>query len=305
MGKIKQTLRPSPTALLNPRIDPAFKGIFTQGTEQSELALKSFLSAMIGRNVVEVTLQPNEPPVDTITQKQMSFDVSVKFDDNELADIEMQGQKQDYDLGFRSEGQVARLLNSTIKRGDNWQLSKVYQITIINFEYDKDDKSVLSWYTMKNSGGHTLGDRLNIIYLDLHKIKKLISKPKDELKEYEKWGLFFAYEDDKEKTEYLREIVESEKGIMAAHDTIKHMSENEENWAWQLSYETAILDRNTIIHNATERGKDEGLKQGMAQQKIEDAINLYKNGVSLELIAKSLKMTVEEVEKIVKKAEKV
>ena len=37
----KTSLRPSPTALLNPRMDVNFKAIFTQETEESNEALKS------------------------------------------------------------------------------------------------------------------------------------------------------------------------------------------------------------------------------------------------------------------------
>lgn len=46
-------------------------------------------------------------------------------------------------------------------------------------------------------------------------------------------------------------------------------------------------------------GKEAGIKIGAQQKAIEDAKGLYENGVSIEIIAKSLKMTIEEVEKIV------
>ena len=47
----------------------------------------------------------------------------------------------------------------------------------------------------------------------------------------------------------------------------------------------------------------EGYEEGAQQKTIEDARSFYANGVSIELIAKSLKMTVEQVEEIVKDAE--
>ena len=61
MEETKKTWKPSPTAILNPRLDINFKAIFTQDTEGAKIALKSFLSAAIGRQVTEVTLGPNEP----------------------------------------------------------------------------------------------------------------------------------------------------------------------------------------------------------------------------------------------------
>ena len=299
----KTTLRPSPTALLNPRSDPAFKAIFTQGTEQSELALKSFLSAMIGRTVVSFILQPNEPAVDSTNQKQMSFDVSVTFDDGELADIEMQRQNKEENFGIRSEGQAARLLNSIVRKSNDWNLKKVYQISILDFEYDKDDNSVLSWYTMKNANGRNLGGRLNVIYLDLTKIRKLFDQKQiiDELKSYEKWGLFFAYEDDESKASYLKRILESEKGLMAAHNTIETMSKYEDNWAQQFSYETAILDYNTDMNNATKKGIAIGLEQGAQQKAIEAASNLLRMKIGTpEQIAQAQGLPLETVLKLQK-----
>ena len=47
-------------------------------------------------------------------------------------------------------------------------------------------------------------------------------------------------------------------------------------------------------------GIQQGIQQGEEKKAIEDARNLYANGVSIELIAKSLKMTEEQVKEIVK-----
>ena len=44
---------------------------------------------------------------------------------------------------------------------------------------------------------------------------------------------------------------------------------------------------------------EDGLADGLKQKAVEDAKNFYKNGASLELISKSLGITLEEVEKIV------
>ena len=46
--------------------------------------------------------------------------------------------------------------------------------------------------------------------------------------------------------------------------------------------------------------KQEGLAEGTRQKAIEDARSFYANGASIELISKSLGMSAEEVEKLVK-----
>ena len=73
-------LRPSPTALLNPRCDPSFKAMFTQNTLSANAALADFISAMTGRTVTHVELTANEPAADLLDELQMSFDVGVTFD---------------------------------------------------------------------------------------------------------------------------------------------------------------------------------------------------------------------------------
>ena len=49
------------------------------------------------------------------------------------------------------------------KQGEGWEASKVYQISVINFHYTKDDKNEMSWYTMKNEDRKKLAERLNIV----------------------------------------------------------------------------------------------------------------------------------------------
>ncbi|MBQ2464406.1 MAG: PD-(D/E)XK nuclease family transposase, partial [Treponema sp.] len=167
----KTRLRPTPTALLNPRCDASFKAMFTQETKESHAALQDFISTLLGRQVKEVQLVPNEPPVDMIGEMQMSFDVSVIFGDDERADLEMQARQQEYDYAVRAETQAARLLNLSARKGKNWKVAKVYQISVLDFHFDKDDKSALEWYTMRKASGGKLGERLNVIFFDLLKIK--------------------------------------------------------------------------------------------------------------------------------------
>ena len=259
----KKTLRPSPTALLNPRLDPNFKAIFTQETKGSYKALQSFLSSILGRKIKDVSLTANEPTVDMEDQMQMSFDVSVIFDNGEKASIEMQGRSQNYNYETRSEIQVARLLNNNAKKSEEWQSEKVYQISVLNFHLPDHDKREMSWYNMKDKEGQVLSGHLNVIFIDLLVIKKLLGKPVEELTALQKWGLYLSYADDERYTEYIKQITSSEEGIMEADLIIGKMSEDDANWFRQNSIDIARRDRNTIIHNAEKKGLERGMKKGM------------------------------------------
>jgi predicted transposase/invertase (TIGR01784 family) len=85
------------------------------------------------------------------------------------------------------------------------------------------------------------------------------------------------------------------------------MSEEDANWFRQNSIDIARRDYNSTMEHYQQMGLEKGLKQGMqqgmqqgAQQKaIEDARSFYANGVSVDIIAKSLNMTVDQVKEIV------
>ena len=260
------TSRPNEKALLSPLYDSTFKSIFTQETEESNLALKSFLSAVLGRQIKTVTVKNNEPVKETTTQKGMTFDVSVEFDDGELADIELQSQKEEYDYGNRAEIQAARLLTNNAKKGSNWISEKVYQISILNFQYKNDDNKEMRWYNMTDNSGGKLNDRLNIIFIDLVTIRKL-SKKKSEKKfsPVEKWGLFFSYVDHENQKDLIKNIADSDEGIMAAERIVKEMSKADNNWYIQNSRWVAKRDEQARKTAAREKGLEEGRTQGLAE----------------------------------------
>lgn len=304
------TLRPSPTALLNPRIDVNFKAIFTQETKESDEALKSFLSSVLGKEVVKVQISANEPPVDIPSQMQMTFDVSVTFNNGEKADIEMQGQDQKYDFSVRSEIQVARLLNNNAKKGSNWQAEKVYQISVLNFHPSNGDRSELAWYTMKNQKGLTLAEHLNVIFIDLLEIKKLVGTPVSELTPVQKWGLFLSFADDEKQVSYINKIAESEKGIMEAERIVGRMSEEDSNWFRQFSIDTYRRDQNAIreaiTKESTEKGLKQGLKQGLQQGRSEQAIEtaealIRMNVLTAAQIAQATNLSKEKIQELQKK----
>lgn len=271
------TKRPNETALLSPLYDFTFKSIFSQETEESDIALKSFLSAVLGRTIKKVTIKNNEPTKETRNQKNMTFDVNVEFDDGEISDIEMQAWKQNYDYGIRAEILASRLLNNKAKRSRKWEAPKIYQISLLNFHYGintdgKSDNTEIKWYTMRDKQGNRLTDRLNIIFIDLETIRDKLFAPAAQLTPVEKWGLFFCYIDHVNVADVLRKIIKDEEGLMAAEKIVKQISKSDDNWYLQNSYYIAECDKNTSIFNA----KQEGIKEGALQRAIENAVTLIR-----------------------------
>ena len=303
--------RPNDTALLSPLYDSTFKGIFTQETEESDLALRSFISAVFERDIKKVSLKSNEPHKDSKKQKSMFFDMSSEFENGELSDIELQARNEGYDYGVRAEILAARLLSNSAKRKRKWEAPKVYQISVLNFHYKQDDKKEMRWYTMTDEAGARLAERLNVIFIDLVSIRQAAKiKSADKLTPIEKWGLFFSYVDHDDKQDFINSIIQSEHGIMAAQNIVRNMSKADENWFSQFSAFKAECDRNTLISNAKKQGLEEGRKEGLqqgiqqgAQQKAEEAAEnlLRMTKLTHEQIAQAQGLPLEKVQKLAEK----
>ena len=76
MQNMQNNQNPNEFRRLNPRLDFNFKGIFTQDRPESRIALKSFLSAMIGEEVTEVTVKENEPAGQYEEQRGIRYDIN-------------------------------------------------------------------------------------------------------------------------------------------------------------------------------------------------------------------------------------
>jgi hypothetical protein len=69
--------------------DPVFKAVFTGRSPESQGALKGLLSAFIGRKIKSASVTINEPPASDLRQRSIRYDINVRFDDGELANVEM------------------------------------------------------------------------------------------------------------------------------------------------------------------------------------------------------------------------
>ncbi len=293
--------------LLNPRCDPIFKTLFTHNSEESNFALKCFLSAVLDRKVAEVTLQPTELPKESASDKDTIFDVSCRFvDSKEYFDVEMQGRNNYDSYDKRAEYYAAHLLNHYTRVGMDWKnVPKVYQVSVLNFNLSRNNEDIIDWYLMKNQSNDVLAERLNIIFVYL---KKLFRRNYDignlELKSLtsvEKWCIFFLCADDKEYRPLIDELAQSEEGIMEAQKVLSQISDDELNWWRQKAYYDRLSHEATIIGDADskgyQRGYDTGLEQGAHEKAIETAKKLIEMKLgSIEQIAQGVGLSVEEVE---------
>ena len=259
--------------MLNPRLDGTFKAIFTQDTDDSRNALRSFLSAMIGRTVTEVTVRENEPAENFEGQKGIRYDINCMFDDGTRAQVEMQGFDREYDYGKRAEYYVSRLVSSVAVKGDDWDsLPKAYQITVMNFIYDETNEEPLHRFTLTDTkDGARLSNTINVIFLELPKLPPVDDNTDiKNLPSVIKWGKFIQEADNPDMQDLIGELIKSDGGIMCAEKTLDKISEDGWRWFDEAYNQSFRIDYVSSMNACTRKG----LKQGREQKAIEDARNL-------------------------------
>lgn len=290
---MNQTYRPYPTALLNPCADPSFKSLFTTNSEESHQALTCFLSDIVGKTVTDVELQPNELPVEALSDKQAEFDITCKIQD-EVVNIEMQGRNIKDNYGKRTEYHVAHLLNHYTPKGMPWEKTPpVYQISVLNFVFDDEEKNCFNHYQMRNENGRSISQTMNVLFLELPKVEPLPDDIKT-LTVIEMWGKFFLYANRPDKQVFIEELAKANRGIQMAVTVLRNISQDELNWYRESSYWMRVSDEKTMKNAAEKHGREEGLATAV--------LGFYKNKVPIEIIAKSLNMTEEQVQEIISKS---
>lgn len=282
--------------LLNPRIDSTFKALFSQQTEESKEALRSFLEAATERKIASFRLTASDAPAGFRGQRGVSYDIICEFNDGLSADIEMQAFNQKYDYGKRAEYQVARLETTYLEKGDDWEdAPQVYQITVLDFTYaakggGKDtptaEKAPVSRYAMRTADGRELSSTLNIIFIELPKAVALEDSVETNTP-LENWAVFLKNADNPKKQGIIQKLTEKEAGLMQARKSLSSISANKELWIEQYRQEMFDRDQRSSMSAAKREGRMEGAR--------DTALILKQSGVDYAIISKSTGLSAEEI----------
>jgi predicted transposase/invertase (TIGR01784 family) len=182
-------------------------------------------------------------------------------------------------------------------------MPKVYQISLVNFIFDKNDPSTISHYRMQKSNGHLLSGIQTVIFLELPKIDALGDVQPESLNSEQKWCMFFLDADNPDRQEYIRRLASEEGGIMEAKKTLDRISSDWVLWKRELDRDVIESDCNSELHYMQEQGLEKGLKQGISQgisqgtiqAKKDTARNLKKLRVSVQIITQATGLSESEI----------
>jgi predicted transposase/invertase (TIGR01784 family) len=244
--------------ILDIRSDPVFKAVFTKNTDESRGALTALLSAFTGHKVIDFEIRENEPAISDIGNRQIRFDISVKFNSGKLANIEMNMYSREYDLQ-RGELYLDELHTTQNIKGkdlDYSDLKETYQISFLNdMNYFEDGEPIHHFEFYDKDNRISLGGLTHMVTVELEKIKAI---KENELKNVEeKWAYFFKNCREPEKRNEINKLLKEEEGINMALESLMTISKDENERARLLTLQKNLVDWQSGIVYAKKQGRKE------------------------------------------------
>lgn len=264
--------------------------------------LEGFLSELLSEDVIIQKILESEGNKEDKTDKHNRVDIFVEDTNGELIIIEVQNSKE-YDYFHRILYGTSKAITEYIGEGDEYaKVKKVISITIAYFDLGQGKDYVYHGITQFR-GIHN-GDLLNLseiqseaydvnkvyeIYPEywIIKVGKFDNVIEDKLDE---WIYFF-------KTGKVKENF-SARGLPEAKKKLDAMNLSAEEKIAYDAYLKGLRDLASEQHTKIVDAK-KLIEEGVAKGKKEAVIGLYKNDISIEIIAKSLNLSEEKVKSII------
>ena len=202
------------------------------------------------------------------------------------------------DIRYDLEYHVGRLFTSQQIKGEKGyqNLKKTYQIAILAKQSFFPDNEFFHCYEYYDKIRNiSLNGKTQIITVELTKLDKIIEKPVIELSVQERWALYFEYLTNIKYRDTINEIIKNEEGITMATKALMRITRSDREWAYRESKLKYELDRQSLIYETKREGIAEGRKEGISQGRIDIARNMKSLNLSVDVIAKSTGLSLEEI----------
>jgi len=269
--------------------DIAFRKIF--GNENKKEILISFLNAVLelpkGKKIKRVEIKNPYQLPEIKDLKSSILDVRATDERDISYIVEMQVEEPDgFDL--RVQYYTAKQFSSQIVKGDDYpKLNQVIFIGILDFKFFDDDDDYITRHktvNVKTQKSSLKGMEYN--FVELPKFTKELKNCKSLV---DKWIYFIK---NAPNLDVIPADVKDEGLKHAYEDADKHNWTKEELEAYHYAE----------MRRQDEKGKTElAIKRAKVESKEEMVIEFFKNGVSIEIIAKSAKLTIEQIKDILKR----
>ena len=315
--------------------DFAFKYVFGEDCKEANDALKSLLTVFLERKVNKVVVKNSEIVKDYSKMKSPRLDLLVEFDDRTMVDLEMQLRQTKDNLPIRFSYYLARLHGSQELEGKYYgELKETIVLVFFNVNLI-DNNRMCNTFTLRNEEGLSFveesQDRMKLRTVEMAKLD--LNKPLKDMNEQEKMIYYFlnchkGMDDSKIKVmiesdgviQMLEKRVEtiSDDGWKKIIEDFQKLHENEERMELQLEIEEAnkraevankqVEEANKRAEVANKRAEEANKRADVSDEKMDQMNQLMKqmiqamltNGMSLELISKSLSKSEDEIMELLK-----
>ena len=293
---------------LNPLTDFGFKKLF--GEEPNKDLLISFLNTLLPEQhqISELSYTKNEYQGISAADRKVIFDLNCMSPSGERFIVELQRVKQIY-FKDRSLFYSTFVIQEQAKRGDwNYKLAAVYTIGILDFLMDDHEQDVLYHAQLKDQHNRLFYDKLNFIYLVLPRFN-LQAHELSTLQE--KWLYAFKHLHELEKIPselqeniFQRLFAIAQVAQLPSAERQVYENSLKDYRDFMSAQDTAHLEGyQEGIEEGLEKGKqlgiEEGKQMGFEEGKRETARRLLAKGMSVELVAELVGLSLEAVQALV------
>ena len=289
---------PKDLEILPPSDDRVFKRILT--TPDVKPALIDLVSSIIEKPVKDVIIRNSEIPPEDNNEKAERLDVNVRTDDESQVDLEMQASSIEEDPGgehLNLKGKSLYYLTDLhssqpskgIRRYD--KLAKTYQVTFCSYTVFPNSPDYVNSFSFRNNKNYEqLSDALNVVFVELTKLKQIMAKDVSDMTDLEKWAIFFRYANESQFRETVNKVIESKEALKVAGSALMSISQDEVERAVYRSRRMFQTDLQSNLATAEDRGSK--------NRAIEIARNLLSMGMHYDKVLVATGLSSKDLDKI-------
>jgi predicted transposase/invertase (TIGR01784 family) len=284
--------------LMNPKIDFVFKLLF--GNEKDTSFLISFLNATLdleGERVIKsVIIKSPVNDRQTEDDKLSIMDVKAETNDETVINIEIQLRDQ-HNMRQRTLYHLSKMIAERLNKGEDYkEIGKTVAINILDFDLLGEETRFHNKFRLLETQTHKeLTDVAEIHFMELPVLRRYIEQNKEDItkiigkERLLNWLLFI----DDPDSEYAKLAERTDETIGRAKDMLRTLSTDEKLREEYLAREKAITDHYASLKAAEKYGEE--------RKAINIAIQMFKDGMSIEIICKYTGLSEETIKQFVEK----
>ena len=264
------------------RNDRVFKEIFMR--EENKDILKSLLESILKLKISDIKFLNLERNVDNIKVRRKHFDLFLDTDIGKVQ-VEVNAQSQKY-IHPRNAAFIFDIYSHEVKKGEDYtEKSLVVQI---NLSYKINNEEMIREYKIRDKHNNEFIKNFIIYDINMEKVKDIwYSKSK---KEIENNKYLIMLDLDLEELNELSKI-SKDRRVNKYMDEVKRVNEDPEF----REFISAEEDNRKIENSIKKELREDGIKEGQREEKIEIAKNMLSKNMDIKLISEITGLTESEV----------